>query len=138
MGVSEEKKRIIIKREETHITDHCCINQITFWSVLGLSHHNASPGDGNKWVIVPCWSYGGPIYITSKSTLDNVGKHCADHCYHIYRETSLKFTIKKKKKNICIQFPLQLISSSSDVLYRVLVLMWSLPDADLQNSLPRA
>lgn len=137
MGVSEEKKRKIIKREETHITDHCCINQITFWSVLGLSHHNASPGDGNKWVIVPCWSYGGPIYITSKSTLDNVGKHCADHCYHIYRETSLKFTKKKKKKR-CIQFPLQLISSSSDVLYRVLVLMWSLPDADLQNSLPRA
>lgn len=100
MGVSEEKKRIIIKREETHITDHCCINQITFWSVLGLSHHNASPGDGNKWVIVPCWSYGGPIYITSKSTLDNVGKHCADHCYHIYRETSLKFTKNKKKKKM--------------------------------------
>ncbi|XP_053944555.1 putative transporter SVOPL isoform X3 [Cuculus canorus] len=31
----------------------------------GLSHHNASPGDGNKRVTVPCWSYGGPIYITS-------------------------------------------------------------------------
>ncbi|XP_059672042.1 putative transporter SVOPL isoform X5 [Gavia stellata] len=31
----------------------------------GLSHHNASPGDGNKWLIVPCWSYGGPIYITT-------------------------------------------------------------------------
>ncbi|XP_027655189.1 putative transporter SVOPL isoform X1 [Falco rusticolus] len=31
----------------------------------GLSHHDASTGSGNKWVTVPCWSYGGPIYITS-------------------------------------------------------------------------
>ncbi|XP_065536954.1 putative transporter SVOPL isoform X3 [Lathamus discolor] len=31
----------------------------------GLSHDNAGPGDGNKWVTVPCWSYGGPVYIAS-------------------------------------------------------------------------
>ncbi|XP_052523390.1 putative transporter SVOPL isoform X4 [Tympanuchus pallidicinctus] len=31
----------------------------------GLSHHNASLGDGNQWVTVPCWSYGGTVHITS-------------------------------------------------------------------------
>lgn len=49
-----------------HIADYCCINLISFWPVSGLSHHNASPGDGNQWVTVPCWSYGGTIHITSK------------------------------------------------------------------------
>ncbi|XP_063251730.1 putative transporter SVOPL isoform X5 [Prinia subflava] len=31
----------------------------------GLSHHNASTWDGDKWVIVPGGSNGGSIYITS-------------------------------------------------------------------------
>lgn len=77
MGLSEEKLKEKKGKIRTRITDHSRDNEITFWPCfLGLSHHNASPGDGNKWVIVPCWSYGGPIYITSKSMLDYVGKHC--------------------------------------------------------------
>lgn len=73
MGISEGKKKRKRKRG-THITEHCHVNPISFWPGLGLSHYNASLGDGNKWVIVPCWSYGGTVYLTSKSIADNVGK----------------------------------------------------------------
>lgn len=37
-----------------------------FSPAVGLSHHYASTGDGDKWVIVSDWSYGGTIYSTSK------------------------------------------------------------------------
>lgn len=77
--------------------DCCCTNPISFWPVLGLSHHNASAGDGDKWIIVPCGSYGGSIYITSKSMLDNVGKPCAEHCYQIQRDAP---EVHPKKKDV--------------------------------------
>jgi len=44
---------------------------------------------------VPGWSYGGPIYITSKRTIDNVGKHYADQSYQIYQDAP---EVHKKKK----------------------------------------
>ncbi|TRZ12391.1 hypothetical protein HGM15179_014718 [Zosterops borbonicus] len=39
----------------------------TIGEIACLSHHNASAGDGDKWVIVPCGSNDGSIYITSLS-----------------------------------------------------------------------
>lgn len=103
--------------------DCCCTNSVSFWAVLGLSHHNASAGDGDKWVIVPCGSNGGSIYITSKSMLDNVGKHCAEHCHQIQRDVP-EINLKKKDGG-CNQFP-------PNPIYRALG--WSLPDVALSNS----
>lgn len=63
--------------------DCCCTDPVPFWPVLGLSHHNESTGDGDEWVLVPYGSNGGSFYITSKSMLDNVGKHCAEQCHQV-------------------------------------------------------